>query len=360
LRAHILQAQEEGFSPEAILEGSGVSWNDVDALEPLDLETIANLFDHLSRRTPAGFAVRAGRTCKVRNYGIVGFATMSVPTLRDAFELWSRHYLVTGDVLVTSISEKGDEWRMHFEPRCRMTREAMRFAVEAAIAAVEPVVEELTHKPASTLAIDFSADQPRNDHYSRVFNTSNLRFDQRSTSYCGTRTDLDRPIPSGDRSVSDALLLRCNQFEADLTRSRSVSARLEDMMRESEGSIPSLDQMARALRVSPRWIQRALQQEGMGYQQLVQNYRVREAKLLLADKRASIKTIAYTLGFKDTGSFRRAFLSWTGKTVGAWQRDALAYGRAAAAINTAAASCSFPTVSASRTPHPGTLAVSPT
>ena len=335
-RAHILQAQEEGFSPEAILEGSGVSWNDLDALKPLDLETIANLFDHLSRHTPPGFAVRAGKTCKVRNYGIVGFATMSVPTLRDAFELWSRHFLVTGDILVTSISEKGDEWRMHFEPRCRMSSEAMRFAVEAAISAVEPVVEELTHKPAATLAIDFASDQPRNDRYSQVFNTSNVRFDQRSTSYCGTRADLDRAIPSGDPSVSDALLLRCNQFEVDLTNSRSVSAQLEDMMRESQGSIPSLDQMATALRVSPRWIQRALQQEGLGYQQLVQNYRVRQAKLLLGDKRTSIKTIAYMLGFKDTGSFRRAFLSWTGKTVGAWQRNPSSYVRPGVATGTTA------------------------
>jgi AraC-like DNA-binding protein len=333
-RAHILQAQEEGFSPEAILEGSGVSWSDVQALKPLDLETMAHLFDHLSRCTPAGFAVRAGRTCKVRNYGIVGFATMSVPTLRDAFELWSRHFLVTGDILVTSISEKGNEWRMHFEPRCRMSGEAKRFAVEAAIAAVEPVVEELTHKPAATLAIDFAKDQPRSDRYSRAFNTANLRFDQKSTSYCGTRADLDRPIPSGDPSVSDALLLRCNQFEVDLTNSRSVSARLEDLMRESQGGIPSLDQMATALRVSPRWIQRALQEEGIGYRQLVQDYRIRQAKLLLGEKRTSIKTIAYLLGFKDTGSFRRAFFSWTGKTVGAWHRDASSYIRSSVAIET--------------------------
>jgi AraC-like DNA-binding protein len=331
LRAHILQAQEEGYCPETILEGSGVPWSDVESLKPLDVETIAHLFDHLSRRTPPGFAIRAGNTCKVRNYGIVGFATMSVPTLRSAFELWSRYFLVTGDVLVTSISEQGDEWRMHFEPRCRMSVEAKRFCVEAALAAVEPVVEELTHKPAATLAIEFASDQPRPDRYSQVFNTANLRFDQKSTSYCGTRADLDRPIPSGDASVSDALLRRCNQFQVDLTNSKSISAQLEDLMRESQGRIPSLDQMAAALRVSPRWIQRALQQEGIGYHQLVQDYRVRQAKLLLREKRTSIKTIAYILGFKDVGSFRRAFLSWTGKTVGAWQRDAFSYTRPMAA-----------------------------
>jgi AraC-like DNA-binding protein len=33
------------------------------------------------------------------------------------------------------------------------------------------------------------------------------------------------------------------------------------------------------------------------------------------------------LGFKDVGSFRRAFRGWTGKSVGAWQQAAAGRGR---------------------------------
>ena len=57
----------------------------------------------------SSFAIRAGYISKVRNYGIVGFATMSMPTLRDAFEHWSRYYLVSGDPIITTVSEQGDE-----------------------------------------------------------------------------------------------------------------------------------------------------------------------------------------------------------------------------------------------------------
>src|ERR1700761_143377 len=144
LRTHLLQAQEVGFHPEEILDGSGVSWSDIESLQPLDLDTIAGLFDYLARRTPADFAIRAGTTSKVRNYGIVGFATMSMPTLRDAFEHWSRYYLVSGDPIITTVSEQGDEWRMHFEPRRPMSTEALRFCIETSVAALEPVIEELT------------------------------------------------------------------------------------------------------------------------------------------------------------------------------------------------------------------------
>ena len=63
----------------------------------------------------------------------------------------------------------------------------------------------------------------------------------------------------------------------------------------------------RALGTSCRSLQRELRAEGIGYQELVKRYRIRHAKLLLREKRPNIKAIAYMLGFKDVGSFRRAF-----------------------------------------------------
>jgi AraC-like DNA-binding protein len=329
LRTHLLQAQEAGFSPEEILDGSGVSWSEIESLQPLDLDTIAGLFDYLARRTPPGFAIRAGNISKVRNYGIVGFATMSMQTLRHAFEHWSRYYLVSGDPIITSISEHGDEWRMHFEPRCRMSAEAQRFCIEASVSALEPVILELTDMPADTLGIDFSFDRPAWSRDYKVFR--NVRFNQKLTTFHGKRRDLDRPIPSGDRVVSEMFLRQCDEFLAELTNARSVLERLEDLMRASVGSIPSVEEMAVALGTSCRSLQRELQADGISYQELVKRYRMRHAKLLLREKRPNIKAIAYMLGFKDVGSFRRAFRNWTGESVGAWQHAASGRIRASSA-----------------------------
>jgi AraC-like DNA-binding protein len=327
LRTHLLQAQEAGYQPEEILEGSGVSWSEIESLRPFDLDTIAGLFDYLARRTSPGFAIRAGYISKVRNYGIVGFATMSMPTLRDAFEHWSRYYLVSGDPIITTVSEQGDEWRMHFEPRCRMSAEALRFCIETSVAALEPVIKELTDSPAGTLGIDFASDRPAWSREYGIFSTKNIRFNQSSTTYHGKRRDLDRGIPSGDRVVSEMFLRQCDEFLAELTNARSVCERLEDLMRASVGGIPALNEMAAALGTSTRSLQRDLRVEGIGYQQLVKRYRVRHAMLLLREKKPNIKAIAYMLGFKDVGSFRRAFRGWTGKSVGSWQRTGTGAGR---------------------------------
>ena len=329
LRTHLLQVREFGYCPDEILDGSGVSWNDIESLRPLDLETIATLFDYLARRTPPDFAIRAGYTSKIRNYGIVGFATMSMLTLRNAFEHWSRYYLVSGDPIMTSISEQDDEWRMQFEPRCRMTPAAQRFCIETSVAALEPVIAELTDHPANTLSIDFAWDRPGSSAVYDVFAPRGVRFNHNITSYRGQRSDLDRKIPSGDAEISKIFLRQCDEYLADLTATRSCCERLEDLMRASVGSIPSLDELSAALNTSCRSLQRELSDEGTSYQELVKRYRVRHAKVLLREKRPNIKAIAYTLGFKDVGSFRRAFRGWTGESVGSWQRSNSGRGRSA-------------------------------
>ena len=231
LRTHLLQAQAMGYRPEQILDGSGVAWSEIEALQPVGLDTIARLFDFLARRTHPGFAIEAGHASTLQIYGVVGAATMRMPTLRAAFEHWSRYYLVSGDPIVTSISEQDDHWSMHFEPRCLMSSEARRFCIETSVAALEPVIEELTDASASTLKIDFSSSRPSRQEDYRVFGTDNVRFNRRSTIYYGKRSDLDRPIPLRDGSAGEVFLRHCDEYLATLTNSEldPRSARQSDV-----------------------------------------------------------------------------------------------------------------------------------
>ncbi len=319
LRAYLLRAGEAGLCPEGILEGSGTSWSDIESLQPMDLDEMGRLFDFVARRTPRDFALKCGHISHVRDFGIVGFAMMSLPTLREAFDHWNRYCLVAGHPLVTSVSEDGDQWRMEFVPRRLMSAEAQRFCIEASLAALEPIIEELTEAPATTLRIDFSFPNPGLAGLYEVFRTSNIQFDRNATVYYGCRSDLDRPIPAHDSEVSEMFHRQCDEELAVLTHARSLSEQLQDILRASTGSIPSLDEMATALGRGRRSLQRELSEQGISYQQLVQDFRMMHAMVLLGENRVNIKSIAFMLGFKDVGSFRRAFHGWTGKSVGEWQ-----------------------------------------
>lgn len=319
LRAYLHRAQEAGLDPAAILDGSGVSWAEVEALRPLDLDTMAGLFDYLARRTPPGFAIRSGSDSKAADFGIVGFSMMSMKTMRAAFEHWNRYCLVAGHPLVTTITESGDEWCMHFESRRIMTVDALRFCIEASITATEAIIQELTRAPANTLRIDLPYPPTADPNPYGGLGTDNIRYNRPHAIYYGKRSDLDRAIPESDDEIRGMLDVQCAHLLAELTNSRPLAERLEDLMQVSVGTMPSLDEMAAKLGTSRRSLQRELSNAGLNYQLLVKQFRMRHAFSLLGENRSNIKTIAFILGFRDVGSFRRAFQDWTGQSIGEWQ-----------------------------------------
>ncbi|MDE2410274.1 MAG: AraC family transcriptional regulator ligand-binding domain-containing protein [Sphingomonadales bacterium] len=319
LRAYLLRAGAAGIAPEEILDGSGITWADIEGQRPLDLPVIAALFDSLATRTPQGFSLQCGGSVQIRDFGIVGFAMMSMPTLRDAFECLNRYCQLLGHPLINRLTEAGAYWHMEFVPREIMSDAAMRFCAEISIAAVEPVIEELTERPASTVRLDLPFSRPESIEAYAQFRTSSIRFGRKLPTYIGDRSDLDRPIRSRDAEVSDIFLAQCERCLSALMHGTTVREQLENLMLMSPGAIPTLDDMASALAQSRRSLQRELACEGLTYQQLVRDYRTRQAKTMLSGARANTKAIAYALGFADVGSFRRAFHDWTGQSIAAWQ-----------------------------------------
>ncbi len=95
------------------------------------------------------------------------------------------------------------------------------------------------------------------------------------------------------------------------TRLERVRAVLAVALRGGE---PTLADTARRLSMSPRSLQRYLQQEGTTLQEMLQKLREDLARHHLAEQRESIAEIAFLLGFSDVSTFHRAFKRWTGQT----------------------------------------------
>ena len=73
-------------------------------------------------------------------------------------------------------------------------------------------------------------------------------------------------------------------------------------------------EMAAALHCSPRSLQRKLREEGTSFQVLLDETRSDLSHHYLKKPELSVVEISYLLGFRDPGSFYRAFQGWTGQT----------------------------------------------
>ncbi|WP_166353868.1 AraC family transcriptional regulator [Phytoactinopolyspora limicola] len=90
---------------------------------------------------------------------------------------------------------------------------------------------------------------------------------------------------------------------------------------------PSLETVAHSLAVSPRTLQRQLQQRGTTWRQELDQARHAGAVRLLRDSRLSVQSIAARLEYADARAFRRAFQRWTGQTPDEFRRTQAAADR---------------------------------
>ena len=81
-----------------------------------------------------------------------------------------------------------------------------------------------------------------------------------------------------------------------------------------EQRAPTIEEIAEALHMTPRSLQRALQTEGYQYRQLLSDARQEMARLLLCHTGYPIKEVAFRLGFRELSSFHRFCMRWFGAT----------------------------------------------
>jgi len=75
---------------------------------------------------------------------------------------------------------------------------------------------------------------------------------------------------------------------------------------------PNQQQIADALHVSNRTLQRKLKEEGTSFMDLLQDTRLQLARKYLGQRSRSVVETSYLLGFSEPSTFSRAFKRWTG------------------------------------------------
>ena len=93
------------------------------------------------------------------------------------------------------------------------------------------------------------------------------------------------------------------------------------LLRSHLPPLPGLDSMASALHMSPRTLNRRLQEEGTTFRELRAGVVHDRAKLYLRESGLSVEAIAAELDYQDAANFRRAFRQREGCSPATWRED---------------------------------------
>jgi AraC-like DNA-binding protein len=127
----------------------------------------------------------------------------------------------------------------------------------------------------------------------------------------GADAELNRALELHGRAVME----RCGDVDDAYERARAVV--LELLPRGGA----TLVKVARKLHVTPRTLQRRLQENGASFAALLTEVRRAQAERLLGHTSRPVADIAEAVGYADAAAFVRAFRGWTGTTPGKF-RDA--------------------------------------
>jgi len=92
-----------------------------------------------------------------------------------------------------------------------------------------------------------------------------------------------------------------------------LSRVLQLLAEHPKRGFPTMEQLADWLCMSPRTLQRRLQEAGYTYRELLQEIKLNKALFLLQSRQYALSELAEMLGFSDAGSFSRSFRKWTGQ-----------------------------------------------
>jgi len=124
---------------------------------------------------------------------------------------------------------------------------------------------------------------------------------------------------------AELLAMLAPQFEEELKRENAAENFVERVriavQQKLTGRRPTIDDIADALHVSSRTLQRRLQDEGSSFQRVLDEARHQLARHYLNNSYLELNEAAYLLGYEDGNSFVRAFRTWEGVPPARWREQ---------------------------------------
>lgn len=147
-----------------------------------------------------------------------------------------------------------------------------------------------------------------------LYRTARVDLGVEHPSITFAEADLDGPLPRADPALASILAEHARLSTASARLIRGWLDRFHSALESTlADGIPTLDQVAWKLAMSPRTVQRRLRDEGTNWREEVEQVRRRRVDALLRDSRLSMDAIADRVGFADARSLRRAVHRWYGQ-----------------------------------------------
>lgn len=259
-----------------------------------------------------GIGFYLGLKMRISAHGSLGFAAMTSGTVREALEVAVRFAPTRTNVLAVQLHVDPPTASLVLEERASLgiAREPIVLALLTGIAQLG---NTLTGRELMG-SMDFAFPEPEYVQRFRPLFSAPMRFSQPSHRLIFEAKTLDCPITLHDPAARKLAREQCERELDALGETGQLLSRVRALLPREGGGFRGLEEVARAIHVSPRTLKRQLASQGTSFSALVDEQRRERATLLVRAGELGLDEIADRLGYSDPANFIRAFRRWTKMT----------------------------------------------
>jgi AraC-like DNA-binding protein len=263
------------------------------------------------------FALTMAREAVVRPLGLFGHLVWLSGTLRDALTQAARFYsLVTQRATLTLevVEVAGGPSIATFTRRMLSSAKRGNILTEFAFASFFLRARLAVGLPFRVRGMRFAHGVRRAAPYEALFEAP-VTFDAPVDELTFDAALLDLPLSTADPFTAAAIEKQAAQIRTSAEPRPLVERLRTAVQTELASTRPSLASVARRLGVGARSLRRQMEEESLSLRAIVASER-RDRATYLLEGGASIKEVAFQLGFSEPSAFSRAYKRWTGRSPG--------------------------------------------
>jgi AraC-like DNA-binding protein len=306
-----------GVPKATVLHGTGLDPESVDdprirtSIEQY-LSACTNVL-RVSRDPAIPFLV--GKKLHLSAYGAYGFALLCGGTVRESFTLALQYHSLATPVLTIDWYENSENfiWTFPSETRLDVKPELKQFLLAQQLSQHYVHVKEIAGTEVTPLRAELSMPKPETWRVFEDHLECPVFFDRPRTELVYPRAVLD-VVPQMTNRVTAALMREnCESLLGQSDTLPDIAGEVFRMMMDRPGRFPMIVDVADALGMTARTLQRRLSAQRKSFSDIFDDVRKVLALEYLKSTQASIDDIAELLSFADAASFRKSFRRWTGK-----------------------------------------------
>jgi len=319
--AMVRAAEARGIRTADLLEGVGLTrefLDDPDARLPGP--TVLALWNALRERTadPA-LQLAAPTSVPFGAYRVIDYLVGASATVGDGIRRFASFFRLIADAVSLGINGHDDE-------RCLCLTRADGGAVppvyvDYVFAALVSRIRMRIRPGLRVRRVELrQPEPPAAEPYTQLFRAP-VHFGAAADRLCFSAEEWDAPMDTADAALAGLLEEHARVLARRIPHKASgFRADVQQTIASAPAEGGSAEEVARALHVSVRTLQRKLVATGTTFREVSDTVRGQLAEGYLADPTVSIAEVAFMLGFSDQSSFNRAFRRWTGESPGRWRR----------------------------------------